>query len=129
MIVIGIIVRVNPDRARPAAAHLARALRALPIWPVLLLFVVVIGGIYGGFFTPTEAAAVGPPAAVLRRLARRHALGGILECLYGTAEATGMIFLILLGADMLNVFLALTQMPAELAQWVRAACRRSSCWS
>jgi len=38
--------------------------------------------------------------------------------LYGTAEATGMIFLILLGADVLNVFLALTQMPGELAQWV-----------
>ncbi len=43
---------------------------------------------------------------------------GLVECLYGTAEATGMIFLILLGADVLNVFLALTQMPAEMAQWV-----------
>jgi TRAP-type C4-dicarboxylate transport system permease large subunit len=43
---------------------------------------------------------------------------GLLECLYGTAEATGMIFLILLGADVLNVFLALTQMPGELAKWV-----------
>jgi TRAP-type C4-dicarboxylate transport system permease large subunit len=43
---------------------------------------------------------------------------GLVDCLYGAAEATGMIFLILLGADVLNVFLALTQMPGELAQWV-----------
>ena len=43
---------------------------------------------------------------------------GFVECLAGTAEATGMIFLILLGADLLNVFLALTQMPGELAGWV-----------
>jgi TRAP-type C4-dicarboxylate transport system permease large subunit len=43
---------------------------------------------------------------------------GFLECVYGTASATAMIFLILLGADVLNVFLALTQMPSELASWV-----------
>ena len=43
---------------------------------------------------------------------------GFLECVYGTAKATGMIFLILLGADLLNTFLALTQIPAELAHWV-----------
>ena len=102
------------------------------MWPVLLLFVVVIGGIYGGIFTPTEAAAVGTAGALFFAVwlgGMRWA--GMLECLYGTAEATGMIFLILLGADVLNVFLALTQMPAELAQWVGqqrtvAAC---SCWA
>ena len=43
---------------------------------------------------------------------------GFLECMYGTAAATGMIFLILLGADVLNVFLALTQLNVELAKWV-----------
>ena len=43
---------------------------------------------------------------------------GFLECVYGTSQATAMIFLILLGADIMNVFLALTQMPTELAKWV-----------
>jgi len=80
---------------------------------------VVIGGIYGGIFTPTEAAAIGTVGALFFAVW----LGGmrwqgLVECLYGTAEATGMIFLILLGADVLNVFLALTQMPSELASWV-----------
>ena len=89
------------------------------MWPVVTLFLVVIGGIYGGVFTPTEAAAIGTVGALFFAVW----LGGmrwqgLVECLYGTAEATGMIFLILLGADVLNVFLALTQMPTELAKWV-----------
>jgi tripartite ATP-independent transporter DctM subunit len=80
---------------------------------------VVIGGIYGGIFTPTEAAAVGTAGAMFFAIwLGGMRWDGLLECLYGTAEATGMIFLILLGADVLNVFLALTQMPVEMAQWV-----------
>jgi len=46
---------------------------------------------------------------------------GVLHSLYGTAQATAMIFLVLLGADMLNTALALSQMPVELAAWVKAA--------
>ncbi len=84
-----------------------------------LIFVAVIGGIYGGFFTPTEAASIGVLATAFVAwrsggLSKR----GFLECVYGTAQATAMIFLILLGADVMNVFLALTQLPAELAKWV-----------
>jgi C4-dicarboxylate transporter DctM subunit len=121
MIAIGIYVRLKPGSG-PAGARLAwserfSALRE--VWPVLLLFVVVIGGIYGGIFTPTEAAAVGTAGALTIAVwLGGMRWDGMLECLYGTAEATGMIFLILLGADLLNVFLALTQMPVELAQWV-----------
>jgi tripartite ATP-independent transporter DctM subunit len=85
----------------------------------LFMPVLILGGIYGGVFTPTEAAAIGTVGALCFAVW----LGGmrwqgLVECLYGTAEATGMIFLILLGADVLNVFLALTQMPTELAKWV-----------
>jgi C4-dicarboxylate transporter DctM subunit len=118
---IAVYVRVKPtagpqgERA-PVAAQLA-ALR--DVWPVVTLFLVVIGGIYGGVFTPTEAAAIGAAGALVFAVW----LGGmrwkgLVDCLYGTAEASGMIFLILLGADVLNVFLALTQMPSELASWV-----------
>jgi len=97
--------------------------------------VAVIGGGTAGWMT---AAALGKMLAGLPisvQLVESAAIGtvgalffaiwlggmrwtGLVECLYGTAEATGMIFLILLGADVLNVFLALTQMPAELANWV-----------
>jgi len=120
---IAIYVRLFPG-AGPAAprAPTAERLRALlDVWPVVLIFVVVIGGIYGGIFTPTEAAAVGTLATGLLAAARGMRLTGLAQCIYGAAEATGMIFLILLGADVLNVFLALTQMPAELAHWIGAS--------
>jgi len=87
----------------------------------LFLIVIILGGIYGGIFTPTEAAAVGTLATGLLAAARGMRLTGLAQCIYGAAEATGMIFLILLGADVLNVFLALTQMPAELAHWIGAS--------
>src|SRR6266496_5850305 len=121
MIAIGIYVRLKPGSG-PAGAHhtVAEKITAMrDVWPVVTLFVVVIGGIYGGIFTPTEAAAVGTVGALVFAVwlgGMRWA--GLVDCMYGTAEATGMIFLILLGADVLNVFLALTQMPAEMAQWV-----------
>jgi len=121
MIAIGVYVRVKPGSG-PAGDRLswgARLAALREVWPVLLLFFVVIGGIYGGVFTPTEAAAVGTAGALFFAVwLGGMRWDGLVECLYGTAEATGMIFLILLGADVLNVFLALTQMPGELAKWV-----------
>jgi tripartite ATP-independent transporter DctM subunit len=121
MLVIGIVARVDPTSAPPGdrATWGERLAAIMETWPVLLIFTAVIGGIYGGFFTPTEAASIGTLAtgyvAWKSGGLRKH---GFLECLYGTAQATAMIFLILLGADIMNVFLALTQMPAELAKWV-----------
>lgn len=79
----------------------------------------VFGGIYGGVFTPTEGAAVGAAGTFIAGVARRE-LGwqGFKAALLGTAETTGMVFLVFLGADMLNGALALSQMPAQLAQTV-----------
>jgi tripartite ATP-independent transporter DctM subunit len=121
MLAIAVYVRLKPAAGpsgdRRSWAERFAALRE--VWPVLTLFIVVIGGIYGGIFTPTEAAAIGTVGALFFAVVLGGMRwGGLIECLYGTAEATGMIFLILLGADVLNVFLALTQMPSELAQWV-----------
>jgi tripartite ATP-independent transporter DctM subunit len=121
VVAIAVYVRVKPGSGPTGArATWRERLSALrDVWPVLTLFVVVIGGIYGGIFTPTEAAAIGTAGALFFAvwLGGMRA-EGLFECLYGTAEATGMIFLILLGADVLNVFLALSQMPSELARWV-----------
>ena len=88
--------------------------------PVLGVFAVVIIGIYGGWANPTEAAAIGAAACGVLAVA----LGGmrwkgIVDSALGTAQATAMIFLVLLGADMLNTALALSQMPVELAAWVK----------
>jgi tripartite ATP-independent transporter DctM subunit len=121
MLVIAIVARVSPADA-PAGERYTwpQRLQALvDTWPVLLIFLVVIGGIYGGFFTPTEAAAIGTVATAFVAWRSGGLRGrGFMQCMYGTAAATGMIFLILLGADVLNVFLVLTQLNTELAKWV-----------
>jgi C4-dicarboxylate transporter, DctM subunit len=121
MVVISIVARVSPSDAPAGDRHTwgERVQALLATWPVLLIFLVVIGGIYGGIFTPTEAAAIGTVATAFVAWKSGGLKGrGFLECMYGTAAATGMIFLILLGADVLNVFLAMSQMSAELAKWV-----------
>jgi C4-dicarboxylate transporter DctM subunit len=86
---------------------------------VALIFVVVIGGIYHGIFTPTEGAAVGAAATgVLSWAAGDMRLDGVREALLDTARLTGMIFLILIGAEFYSSFLALSQLPQSLAGWI-----------
>jgi tripartite ATP-independent transporter DctM subunit len=122
MLVVAVVVRLNPAAgpAGPATNWAEKLASLLAVLPVLLVFAVVIVGIYGGWANPTEAAAIGAAAcgilAVVVGGMRRE---GLVESLLGTAQATAMIFLVLLGADMLNTALALSQMPAELAAWVR----------
>lgn len=123
MIVIRIVVSLKPE-AGPAGERvpLATALRTLTgVLPILLVFLVVIVGIYGGWANPTEAASIGAAACGIISVVNGMRLQGILNSILGTAQATAMIFLVLLGADMLNSGLALTQMPAELASWVQSS--------
>ena len=121
MMVIAIYVRVAPGSAGgiPAAPRSER-LRALrSVWPVIVIFVVVIGGIYSGLFTPTEGAAVGAAATGVLAWRKGGLSGaGILAAFEATASGTGMVFLIVLGASAYNNFLALSQLPQELAEWV-----------
>jgi tripartite ATP-independent transporter DctM subunit len=123
MIVIRIVVTLKPE-AGPAGERvpLALALRTLAgVMPILLVFLVVIVGIYGGWANPTEAASIGAAACGIIAVLNGMRVEGILKSILGTAQATAMIFLVLLGADMLNSGLALTQMPAELASWVQSS--------
>jgi tripartite ATP-independent transporter DctM subunit len=118
------VARRQPEHC-PAAPRLARRERWAayrPVWPIVLIFVVVFGGIYGGYFSPTEAASIGVLATFFVALAKGELnVRGIRDSFLGTASNTGMIFLIFLGADLLNSALAISQMPALLAQWVSAS--------
>ena len=121
---IGAYVRVKPS-AGPAARPLpfAERMRSLgKVWPVVAVFLAVIGGIYLGVFTPTEAAAVGAAAiGLVAVVAGRLRWRALSDSLLDTARATGMIFLILIGAEVFNAFLALTQIPAALADGLAAS--------
>lgn len=121
MIAIAIYVRINPEsagtRARVLYKHRLKAL--IDVWPVLLVFLMVVGGIYLGWFTPTEGAAVGALGTALIA----WAMGGLnwvtlKDSFFITAKSSGMIFFIVLGAAFYNGFLALTQLPQEAAAWV-----------
>jgi len=91
------------------------------VLPIALIFVLVFGGIYGGFFTPTEGAAVGAASTFVAALVLRElTLAKIKTCFYATAQGSAMIFMIFLGADLMNSALALTQVPAQLASVVQS---------
>ena len=115
---IGAYVRFSPAAgpAGPAMPLDERILNLARAWPVAAVFLAVIGGIYLGVFTPTEAAAVGAAAIALVALAaRRLHWRTFSDSLLDTARATGMIFLILIGAETFNAFLALSQIPTAMA--------------
>ncbi|MEQ8866274.1 MAG: TRAP transporter large permease [Thalassobaculum sp.] len=121
MLAIAVYVRLYPEEGPAGPEHpLSEKLHSLiDIWPALLIFVLVIGGIYTGAFTPTEAAAFGAVATGLLA-AVKEGMGwqGLKECLLGAAGASAMIFLILFGAEFFNSFLALTRMPDTLADLI-----------
>jgi len=96
----------------PWRARLGALLR---VWPVLAVFATVVGGIYLGWFTPTEGAAIGAAGTGLIALANGGlSRAGLIESILATARTSAMIFFIILGAAFYNGFLALTQVPRAL---------------
>ncbi|WP_026379293.1 TRAP transporter large permease [Afifella pfennigii] len=121
---IALQVRLVPGLA-PLSPGLGRGerLAALArVWDAALLMLLVLGGLYGRVFSPTEAAAVGAAGALLitaarGRLTRRALLAGMAE----TAGMTGMVFLILVGATLFNYFIELTRVTGELTALIEAS--------
>jgi tripartite ATP-independent transporter DctM subunit len=123
-LVIAFVVR-RDQQAGPAHAPISgreRMRGLVAVWPALVIAVVVVGGIYGGVFTPTEGAAVGAIAMLATTLAQRT-LGweGLKEALAQTAETSAMIFAIILGSEVFDAFLALSQLPTTLAELIAGA--------
>jgi tripartite ATP-independent transporter DctM subunit len=121
MLTISLYVRLHPDAAgtRPAVPMQERFRALAECWPVLLIFVVVVGGIYLGWFTPTEGSAIGAAGTGLAALLSGSLNWRVLsESLLGTARTTAMIFFIVLGAGFYNGFLALSGVPQFMADWV-----------
>lgn len=118
MLTIAVLVRRDPAAgpAGPRSNHTDRHQALKAAWPVFLIAIIVIGGIYGQVFTPTEGAAVGVSVTLLVAIMRRSlSWQGLRTALLQTAETTAMIFLVLLGAEVFNAFLALSHMPDTVA--------------
>ncbi|WP_122072235.1 TRAP transporter large permease [Pseudophaeobacter sp. EL27] len=121
VIVISIYVRLNPKAAgtRPAIPWSERMSNLVKVWPVLMVFGLVVGGIYGGLFTPTEGAAVGAfGTGLIAWMNGGLDRPNLVDSFMVTARSTAMIFFIVLGAGFYNGFLALTKVPQELADFV-----------
>lgn len=123
LIVIAIYVRLKPESAgqAPRIPWKDRVPALIAVWPVVAIFFAVVGGIYLGWFTPTQAAAVGAAGAGLVA----YVNGGLdrqslIACFKETAVSTGMIFFIILGASVFNSFLAFSRLPQVGAEWVTA---------
>ena len=120
-IAIWAYVQFRPD-AGPAAEREGWAVRfhsLKAVWPVAVIFVLVIGGIYEGVFTPNEGAAVGAAAtAVLSWTVGGMRFAGIRAAVLETAKITGMIFMVLIGAEFYSAFLALSELPQALSEWI-----------
>lgn len=121
MVTIYLQVKRNPSLAplRPEAAFREKLASLKVVWPVLALFLLVMGGIYLGVFTPTEAGAVGAFGALIFSLATRHfSWKNLVDSLDQAARTTAMIFLIVIGATVFGHFLAVTKIPFELSGFI-----------
>ena len=121
IITIMIITRINPllGPPGPRATMSERMLSLFKVWEVTALFVVVIGGIYIGIFTPTEAAGVGAFGTFCFLIFRKKLTWETFtSSLLSTAKTTGMLFMIVMGAMILGYFFSVSRLPFELATWV-----------
>ena len=115
---VGIYVRLKPSAAPLIqGVPIQKKVRSLvPVIPVAAIFLLVIGGIYFGVFTPTEGAAIGAAATfLLACVSGKLDWSSFVTSVLETAQATAAIFLILIGAEIYNGFLALSGIPSELA--------------
>jgi len=121
-VAISVYVRLNPETA-PATLRASRQERLKATrqsWRVIFLAFVVSGGIYGGIFTVSEAAAVGSAFAFLFYMTgpernRRN----LLEVLGDTAGTTAMLFIVIIGAATMSYFVTLSGAPSEITAWIR----------
>ncbi|MFB8342246.1 TRAP transporter large permease [Brucella cytisi] len=122
MIGVGMWGRSAQNRAaRATKASWGERMRVmLTAWQIVVLFAVVIGGIYLGLVTPTEAGAIGAFVALLMLLCSREGRGniriGLLESFRSTTTTTVMILFTMIGAGIFSYFLTLIQIPQILAQ-------------
>ncbi|PLX61573.1 TRAP transporter large permease [Sedimenticola selenatireducens] len=115
-----ILVHLNPDLATPGPSTTWREkiIGIAGFGPFMLVFAIIIGGIYMGFFTPTEAAAIGAFVAMVIAFLRGMRMTGFLEAVDETLKLSAMIFFMILGAEIFGYFLSVSRISFYLAEMV-----------
>jgi tripartite ATP-independent transporter DctM subunit len=112
------VVRVRKDYA-PAGSRLPWRERLAAMrqpWQFLALFIITIGGIYAGVFSPTEAASIGAFGAILLGvLGRQLSFASLMSAIENTVNVCGVLFVIIFGANLFSSFMVQTQLPQLLA--------------
>ncbi len=118
---IFVMCRFNPEIG-PASTNVPFRQKITSLgmtWPIMSLFVLVMGGIYMGVFTPSESGAIGAAGALLIGLSRKQmTTSGIWSSLKGTLRVVGMLLLLLTGAFILNNFMAVSRLPFVASQFI-----------
>ena len=119
--IIVLLVRLTPSLAparTDAVSWSEKFSSLLGVWEPLLLFVIVMGGIYGGFFTPTEAGAVGATVLLLVALVKgKLTWASLVQALQESTRISVMVLFLVAGANVFSYFLALSTIPMEVASW------------
>lgn len=121
MVAINLVVRFSPNIARQGTrlSGSERMRMLVGAWPVILVFGVVLGGMFAGLFSPTEAASIGVVGVALIAIARRRlTIAALRQAAFETASLSGMIFMILIAASTFNYFIEATQITQMLVSWV-----------
>jgi tripartite ATP-independent transporter DctM subunit len=121
ILTIAILVKMDPSLGPrgPKTSFRKKVSGLIDVWEVLILFICVIGGIYSGAFTPTEAAGVGSFGAFFFAVARRKlSWNNFWQSLLDTTKNTGMCFVIVMGAMIFGYFLAVSRVPFDMASFV-----------
>lgn len=124
MLTVYILARCNPSLApagpkAPLREVLVSLTGGLP--EVLIVFIISVGGLFAGWFTPTEAGAVGAGGVLAISLLEGHlSLGGLRRSLRDTTRTTAMIMFLVGGATIFGRFIAISRIPFELANWAAA---------
>lgn len=122
MVLISIKVKRNPDLCPPMETKVSlkeKVISINKIWSVAVIIVVIIGGIYTGKFTPTEAGGMGAFAALLLGLVtKRVGLHKIKDSLYETSKTTGMVYLIVSGAFVFGYLLSMSRIPHDISTYL-----------
>jgi C4-dicarboxylate transporter DctM subunit len=121
MLTVYVSCKINPSLApdMPGTSWKVKINSLRLSWPIVLLFLLVMGGIYGGVFTATEAGAIGAFGALVISLAKRNmSRRAFYDSLWDTAKMMGMIVVVLAGVFLFNAFVSISEIPFKLGEFL-----------